>query len=205
MKNGINHFKGIHFYILVAGIFLLIISHSFLSDGMFMDGLMYATISKNLSAGIGTFWQPHMTETFFPVFVNHPPLAFGLESVFFRILGVSRYVERFYSVLAIAVTACIIVSIWKSLGKKSSTGWLPLFLWIAIPSVTWTAVNNMLENTMGIFICLSVLFYIKSRTNKWSDAFVWFPDKGFCNFLPAFLPILLLVIFKKNYILVRSI
>lgn len=188
--------KGKYFYILVAGIFLVIISRVLLSDGMFMDGLMYATISKNLANGIGTFWQPHMTETLLPVFIRHPPLAFGLESIFFRILGDSRFTERVYSLFTILLTGFIIVSIWKSLGKRSATGWLPVFLWIAIPSVTWASVNNMLENTMGIFICLSVLFYIKSRnTNRLLFLFLsgfmlsfGFLTKGFVTFFPFTFP-----------------
>ena len=198
--------KEFFFYIMIAGIFLVIISHSFLSDGMFMDGLMYANISKNLASGIGTFWQPHMTDTFLPVYVNHPPLAFGLESVFFRILGDNRFVERFYSVLAIVLTALIIVLIWKSLGKKSSTGWLPLFVWIAMPSVTWASVNNMLENTMGIFICLSVLFYIKSQTNNrmlylFLCGFMLsfgFLTKGFVTFFPLTFPFFFWLFSKKT-------
>lgn len=206
MKNNSNHNKSIYFYIPVAGIFLIIVSRALLSDGMFMDGLMYANISKNLANGLGTFWQPHMTETLFPVFINHPPLAFGLESIFFRILGDSRFIERLYSLLAIIITGLIIVSIWKSIGKKSSTGWLPLFLWIVLPSVTWASVNNMLENTMGVFICLSVLFYIKSRKR---NRFLYlllsglmlslgFLTKGFVTFFPISFPFFFWLFSRKT-------
>jgi hypothetical protein len=67
------------FYIFVAGIFLIIVSPALLADGMFVDGLIYATISKNLSAGLGSFWHLHFTDSIFPVFSTHPPLSFGLE------------------------------------------------------------------------------------------------------------------------------
>lgn len=196
MKNGYQCHKGTFFYITVVGIFIIIVSPALLSEGMFMDGLMYATISKNLAHGLGTFWQSHYSETIFPAFINHPPLAIGLESIFFRIFGDSRFVERFYSILAILLTGLIIVKIWKSLGKKSTTGWLPLFFWIAIPSVTWASVNNMLENTMGIFICLSILFYIKSLKNS-SILFLFlsgfmlsfgFMTKGFVTFFSVTFP-----------------
>jgi 4-amino-4-deoxy-L-arabinose transferase-like glycosyltransferase len=191
--------KGFYFYLVVAAIFLLIISPTFLSDGMFMDGMMYATISRNLAFGSGTFWQPHYTETLLPVFVNHPPLAFGLESLFFRIFGDSRFVEKFYSVVTILITSLIIVSAWKALGKKSSSGWLPIFLWFMMPTITWSAVNNMLENTMGIFICLSVFFYLKSgKSNRFlflllsgSMLSCGFLTKGFVTFFPLSLPFFL--------------
>ncbi|OFY59288.1 MAG: hypothetical protein A2V50_07680 [Bacteroidetes bacterium RBG_19FT_COMBO_42_10] len=199
-------YKGTYFYITVSGIFLIIISSALLSDGMFMDGVLYATMAKNLANGIGTFWQSHMSEIIFPAFINHPPLAIGLESIFFRILGDSRFVERFYSLLAIMLTGLIIVSIWKSLGKRSSTGWLPLLFWIVMPSVTWATVNNMLENTMGIFICLSILFYIKSlKSNRILYIILGgvmlslgFLTKGFVTFFPLVFPFFLWLFTRKT-------
>ncbi|HPB58126.1 MAG TPA: hypothetical protein PLL49_06435, partial [Bacteroidales bacterium] len=92
------------FYLSVFGILLLIISPAMLSDGMFLDGLLYATISRNLANGIGDFWHPHLTKTLSPVFVGHPPLVFGLQSLFFKILGDNIYVERLYSFLTYVVT-----------------------------------------------------------------------------------------------------
>jgi 4-amino-4-deoxy-L-arabinose transferase-like glycosyltransferase len=206
MINEIKKFRGTYFYILIAGIFLIIISPALLSEGMFMDGMMYANLSKNLAMGLGTFWQPHMTETMSPVYINHPPLAFGLESLFFRVLGNSRFVERIYSLTAIILTGLVIAGIWKSLKGKSSTGWLPLFFWIIIPSVTWATVNNMLENTMGVFIALSVLFYLKS-IEKNRILFIIFSGlmlsfgfltKGFVTFFPLSFPFFYWLFNRKN-------
>ncbi len=42
---------------------------------MHVDGLWYATISKNLAEGFGSFWAPAFTATMAPVFNAHPPLA----------------------------------------------------------------------------------------------------------------------------------
>ena len=191
--------KGTYFYITVAGIFMLIICHSWLSDGMFMDGTIYAILSRNLSNGSGTFWLPHLTDTLHPVFVEHPPLAFGIEAILFRIFGDSRFVERFYSLLTIIITAMIIVSIWKLILKKSSTGWIPIFFWITMPTVFWASVNHMLENTLAIFICLSVLFYLKSLQSKRILFLILagimlslgFLTKGFVTFTPLAFPFFL--------------
>ena len=136
------------------------INPALFSDGMFMDGLLYSAISKNLSNNIGSFWDLHLTETLFPHFHEHPPLAFGIQSLFFDVLGENLYTERFYSLLTFFITGLIIVLIWKKITKKDyhSIAWLPLLFWITIPIVTWSAANNMLENTMMIFTSLSVLF-----------------------------------------------
>jgi hypothetical protein len=50
-------------YILIIGFFIIIASPSLLSEGMFMDGLIYANISANLAKGLGSFWSPHFSET----------------------------------------------------------------------------------------------------------------------------------------------
>jgi 4-amino-4-deoxy-L-arabinose transferase-like glycosyltransferase len=194
------------FYIALAGIFMLIICHSWLSYGMFMDGTIYATLSRNLANGSGTFWQPHFTDTLFPVFVEHPPLAFGIEAILFSIFGDSRFVERFYSLLTIFITAITIISIWKLILKKPSTGWIPVLLWITMPSVNWASVNHMLENTLIIFICLSVLFYIKSLQSKrilfLSLAGIMlslgFLTKGFVTFTPLAFPFFLWLFLRNN-------
>jgi len=206
MGNGRRTIKVTYFYIAIAGIFMLIICHSWLSDGMFMDGTIYATISRNLANGSGTFWQPHLTDTIYPVFIEHPPLAFGLEAILFKVFGDSRFVERFYSLLTIFITGIIIVSIWKLILKKSSTGWLPVLFWITMPTVSWTSVNNMLENTLVIFICLSVLFYIKSQqSNRIVFLFLaglmlsfGFLTKGFVTFSPLAFPFFLWLFSRNN-------
>ena len=196
MENSRRNIKGTYFYIAIAGIFMLIICHSWLSDGMFMDGTIYATLSRNLGFGLGTFWQSHLTNTLFPSFFEHPPLAFGLEGILFKIFGDSRFVERFYSLLTFIITGMLIVSIWKLFLKKSATGWLPLLFWVAMPTVTWASVNNMLENTLIIFICLSVLFCLKYQK---SNRIVFlllaglmlsfgFLTKGFVTFTPLAFP-----------------
>lgn len=202
MKN-----KDYSFYILVVAIFLGIISPYFLSIGMFMDGLLYADISKNLARGIGSFWDLKLTETFNSHFNGHPPLAFGLQSLFFKILGDSIYTEKIYSILTYFITGFIIVAIWKRISTKEfkKFAWLPLFLWICIPIVTWAAPNNMLENTMMIFTSLSVLFYIKSLQK---NSFLYLSLAGFMLFLGfmskglvALFPLLFgfwLWVFKRN-------
>lgn len=203
MKN-INSSK--YLLLFISGIFLLVLSPSLLSEGMFLDGTIYATLSRNLATGTGTFWRPHFTDTLFPVFVEHPPLAMGLEGLFFRIFGDSIYVERFYSLATILATGSLIVLIWKQYFKNYRTAWLPLLFWVSMESVSWSAVSNMLENTLAVFICFSVLFYLKSLR---SSRFVFlllsglmlslgFLTKGFVTFTPLALPFFIWLIFRER-------
>lgn len=150
------------FYFFTFSFFLFLIFPSLLRDGMFMDGVLYATVAKNLASGIGDFWNLKLTETLYPLFQEHPPLAFGLQSIFFKVLGSSYLVERIYSFTTFIVTAFLILKIWKLLApNRSEMGWLPIFLWFCIPLTAWSASNNMLENTLMIFTSLSAYYILK--------------------------------------------
>ncbi len=142
------------------------VSPSLFSGGMFSDGLQYAAISHNLAKGIGTFWNPHLSNSLYPQFHEHPPFVFFLQSLWFRLFGDSIYIERFYSLFTLIFTGIIVVSIWKTLTGNIKTSWIPLFFLVIIPKISWSVSNNMLENTMMVFTSLSALFYLKSLSKR---------------------------------------
>ena len=150
------------FYILVCSLFLGVVAPSLFSDGMFADGVDNATISRNMAKGLGHFWRPHHTVTLAPEFYDHPPLMFGMQSIWFRLLGDSIYVERFYSLTTFILVGISMVLIWREMTNDIKTGWLPLLFWFAVPKVSWACANNMLENTMSVFVAAAALFYLKS-------------------------------------------
>ena len=204
MKNRPKYSQTLPFYLFAAGVFLIIVYQDLFSNGMFLDGLIYSTVSKNLAGGIGTFWNPHFTATCLPEFHEHPPLAFGIQSLFYRLLGGSRFIDKFYSIVTVLIVGYIVIKIWKTLGYKH--GWLPLFIWILTPTVFWASYNNLLENTLTIFISLSILFYLKNQENK--NVFfilhsgfmlsLGFLTKGFVAFFPWTFPFLLWLIIRQK-------
>jgi 4-amino-4-deoxy-L-arabinose transferase-like glycosyltransferase len=197
------------FYVMVLSIFFALVSPHLLSDGMFLDGLIYATVSRNLAEGLGGLWSPYYFGPPGTVFYEHPPLAFWLQGIFFRIVGDSIYVERIYSFLTFVLTGYIIVRIWKIVVKKhlQTTGWLPLFLLVITPTVFWAATNNMLENTLMIFTSGSVYFYVSSRHSRFYFLFLiisglllslGFLVKGFVSFFPLSLPFWVWIIRREE-------
>ncbi len=165
------------FHLFTLAVFLLLILPALLQRGIFMDGLLYTCVARNLSEGLGTFWEPYFSSTWIkngnPGFHEHPPLVFGIQALFFSLLGNSIYVERFYSLLSAFTTAFLIYKIWIAVlaGEKSyqNLAWLPVFCWIIIPVCFWSYQNNMQENTMGIFTLLATFFALHYfRFNQWS-------------------------------------
>lgn len=156
-------------YIWVIGVFLALVSPYLLAQGMFMDGVIYAAVAKNLAHGIGDFWTLHFMNTHFNPFYEHPPLAIGLESLFFKVFGDAFWVEKIYSVTTFFISSIIIHKIWQKLKVlklvEASASWIPLLFWVLFPLVSWAAVNNMLENTMMVFVLLSLLFLINDWVN----------------------------------------
>ncbi len=49
-------------------------------------------------------------------FHEHPPLAMGLESIYFKLFGTSRFVEKFYSLTTCLLVVFGIMKLWIQLG-----------------------------------------------------------------------------------------
>lgn len=169
--------KNLPYYLIVLLVFMAL-SNELWSDGMFLDGVYYATISKNLSNGIGSFWNLCFSESS-GVFHGHPPLAIGLQSIFFSLFGESIYIERAFSFFTFLITGLFIHLIWKEFidKKYSSYSWVVLLFWAIIPLNSWACSNNILENTMNIFVASSVFFLIK---NIRSNDLVYIMISGVC-------------------------
>ncbi len=186
------------FWLLLFGIVLILLSKSLLTEGMFVDGVTYAGISRNMAEGQGTLWNPHYTQTLYPEFRQHPPLALGMEALAFKALGDHWWVEKAYSVLMFLLSGLLIALIWRRTTNNLRWAWLPLLFWLAIPLVSWSATNNLLENTMTVFVLLSVYLMIVSyqRNHKFwlilsaVALLMAFLSKGFTGLFPLVFPIL---------------
>ncbi|MCD6068817.1 MAG: hypothetical protein K0S33_3643 [Bacteroidetes bacterium] len=185
-----------------------------IQDGMFMDAMLYTSVSHNLSQGIGTFWFPQFSlhnVAGLASFHEQPPLVFGIQAGFFSIFGDSMYVERFYTFLTMCVAGLLIHVFWRTVYKNEpllkKTGWLPILLWITIPVCFWSYSNNMHENTMSIFTLGSVLFIYKALQGKWA-ALNWILagififaatlSKGIPGFFPITVPFLYWLTIRKQ-------
>lgn len=199
--------------LLAFAIGLLILAFPLFSKGMFMDGSIYAAVASNLSQGNGSLWAMKFSETLMNPFYEHPPLAIWMESVVHKIMGDVMLSERIYALLMWLLNGWLIVKLWKELKPASVLTWAPLLLWAILPIVIWSFSNNMLENTMGVFVSSSVLFFLKGLKEKewlWNSLSgvmlaLAFLSKGFVGLFPFSLAFLYMLFFFKERTFIRHV
>ena len=165
MKN--NYFDFYLNLLAFSTLIFLLISPLF-REGLFLDGLTYAAIAKNMANNKGTLWQPFYTESLFFSFYEHPPLGLYLQSLFFKVLKNTRIVVGFYNLIHFLFSIFIIHQTLKHFITDASLKriWILLFSWQFLALTIWTYKNNMLEVTFSSFILLCFFFLLKSISSS---------------------------------------
>lgn len=160
---------------LMSTLLLILILNPLLRHGMFLDGVIYAAVAKNLSLNHGTLWQPFYSETLYPHFYEHPPFAIYLESLLFRALGEHSRVENLYCFLMILGQLSLISWYWV---KKEKLAFyhlgILLLIWLMVPLNTRILTSNMLESTLTLFTTAASLLLLWDTKHKWAGAICLF-------------------------------
>ncbi|MET0940948.1 MAG: glycosyltransferase family 39 protein [Mesorhizobium sp.] len=159
------------YWLFIASLVSVLVLRRVVAEGMFLDGVIYAVLSRNLSEGLGSIWAPHFSDTLFPIFSEHPPLAFWLQSFAFGVFGKSIFVEKLYSLTTFIIQIALIFALWNRLVSFHPSwrrfAWLPVLFWILVESVPWAYANNLLENTLTLFTTLAVyLIVVACEANR---------------------------------------
>ena len=189
-------------YTFVASVFLMLISGSLLTTGMFMDGLIYGNVADNMASGACTFWRPMHSPSLHADFYEHPPLVMGLLALFYKLFGTHVWVTRLFTMVTTVLTAWLTVRLWHRMGYERRTGWIPLLLWVLIPAMSRNAHDNMLECTMAIFVLAATLSLLPREGGKrllhaaLGGLFLYlaFLCKGFTGLYPFALPMIVWVV-----------
>jgi 4-amino-4-deoxy-L-arabinose transferase-like glycosyltransferase len=114
------------------------------SFGMFVDGIYYAAIGRNLAQGLGSLWSLYVVPGH--LFFEHPPAGIWLLALAHRVFGDSPLVDSFVSGAAGLVLLGLMVGVWRSLGLERFSGpWLAILLFLAVPITSWAFANNILD------------------------------------------------------------
>jgi hypothetical protein len=167
------------FYAFLFSVVMLLVVSGLVQQGMFMDGIQYACVSKNLAEGYGTFWFPFLSPFWCQDgafhFWEHPPLFYFFESLFFRIPMLNHYAEKLFCALMWLCNAYLIHALWKQMHhdqkERHGFSWLPVLLWTITPVCFWCFHNNMIEILVSVFTLSSVYcmlkFLLQANARPW--------------------------------------
>lgn len=155
-------------YLLLIVLFVFYIP-SFITEGMFFDGLTYSSISRNLSIDEGSIFSLKYTETLKTPFYEHPPIFFIVQSYYFKIIGDYYFTEKLFCFSFLVINLLLLILIVKSTTKElfkieidPRGKYHILLLLLCTPIIIWTYRNNLLEILVTTFTLLSILFFILS-------------------------------------------
>jgi len=139
---------------------LLLFFSELVEQSMFIDGVWYAVISRNLAEGIGTFWFPQFSATIFPDFHEHPPFIFGVQSLFFGLLGDHWLTERLFSLSHYLASGLMIFLLWRkatqSIPKLKAWWIIPLLLWQVNLVTYYFQPANLLDASVSVLGMLTI-------------------------------------------------
>lgn len=189
-----------------------------MTTGMFGDGLLYASLARNLAEGRGSVWAPFFSTGYFVPFASgnpyfeNPPLMIWTQAAFFKIVGDFWWTEKLYSLLLFLLNAWLIVRLWeiplRGTAFSKMYGWLPLLCWYFIPTVVWGNPNNLMDNQLLTFCLLAsycALDGLVSNRSVWAKmtlagccVYLGFMTKGPVALYPVAIPFLFAAIFSPN-------
>ena len=140
--------------IFVITLYCLLIGYKLMRLGTHGDGVEYASVARNLSDGVGTFWKPYLDDRIHPVFHEHPPLVFWIQSWAFRIFGDGPYLESFYGFFIGFVILGGMAWFWRRVRldfQFPAVGyWWPMLLLTILPMFTYFLQTNRIVNTWTV-------------------------------------------------------
>lgn len=196
---------------LILGVFLTFFMSEILEESMFIDGVWYAVISRNLAEGNGSYWAPQFSQTIFSSFHEHPGFVFWIQSYFFKIIGDSFWTERIFSGIQYLLNLFLIILIWKKIFPKSKIDFqnywfVPILFWQFNILTYLYQPANLLDSPLSIFCFASIYFLIDQQTKKsnWKILLAGFfitlavLSKGLVGLFPLGFFVCFILVFPEN-------
>lgn len=208
MINNSHHKRQQPFVILVLLLLVIFFLDRSVQHGLFLDGLIYASVARNMAEGIGSFWTPYYAGPDF--FFSHPPLMFGLQAAFFKVFGPFFGTEKIYNFVVWLATLLLLRSCWKSINisdRFRSFWWLPVLFWGFMPSVLWAYPNNILDSTVAVFVLAAILVLYRTQGKDQNYLSIFLAailifcasfTKGLSGLFPLAVPILYVVVYGNG-------
>jgi 4-amino-4-deoxy-L-arabinose transferase-like glycosyltransferase len=154
----------------ILTLYFLLLGYKLLRLGIHGDGVEYAAVARNMADGVGTFWKPYLDDTIHPVFHEHPPLVFWIQSHFFKIFGDGPYLEAFYGFFVGLIILGCMGWFWRKVRQDYQLpqvgSWWPALLIVPLPIFTYMMQINRLVSTYTILAILPALAAYRSAVGN---------------------------------------
>ena len=154
----------------VLTLYFLLLGYKLMRLGIHGDGVEYAAVAMNMADGVGTFWKPYLDDYIHPVFHEHPPLVFWIQSHFFKIFGDGPYLESFYGFLVGLIILGCMAWFWRRFRQDFQLpqigGWWPALLIVPLPIFTYMMQTNRLAGTYTILAVLPAFAAYRSAVGQ---------------------------------------
>ena len=206
-------------FLLPLLLFFFLVAPELVERSMYTDGVAYAAIAKNLAHDIGSLWSLKLSDYRYPVFAEHPPLVFGIQSLFFKVLGDRLVTERVYALTIFLLSAGLLVVLWRDAlrdhPRMRRLWFTPLTLWLANEVVYHFYPANVLEPTLTVFTLAAVWAGLRAVRGAGLSVIAWTVlvgllvalanlCKGFVALFPLGLFVLHWLVFRRGT-LVRAL
>lgn len=146
--------------------------------GFFFDGYLYTLFGKN-AAEKGYWLVPHITETYFSRFDQHPPTIFILEGLFFKLFGSSYTSARIFGALP-ALLSATILAYFLIRTKNKKWGLLAGIIFLLMPSFIKKARFPALDIPLTLTFCATYFsYYYATITESIKHKYLWWILTGF--------------------------
>jgi 4-amino-4-deoxy-L-arabinose transferase-like glycosyltransferase len=194
-------------------LYFLLSGYKLLRLGIHGDGVEYASVARNLADGVGTFWRLYLDDLIHPVFHEHPPLVFWIQSIFFRVFGNGPHLEAFYGFF-IGLTILFFTALfWQQIRRDFQFpyvgSWWPMLLLVPIPIFTYILQINRIVNTWTVIaIIATYLAYLSTAKTRLTvfysiltGVFIYlgFIAKGPVAFFPFAVPVLTVLTLRAKF------
>lgn len=165
---------------------LLIVIAAFLprvvQKGLFGDGLLYASMARNMAEGRGSFWKPFFSSSYWlenipSTYFENPPLMLWLESLAFLVFGDHWWVEKVFCIFVFILNGLLLKWLWQTIFDRTHTyhtfWYVVILCWYFIPVTPWANVNNMMDTLLTSFCLLAVLCYFKMKNSETLHYYKW--------------------------------
>jgi len=162
-------FVHIFLYVMVLGLFLILISRDLFSEGLSQVGLENAIRSRNINNnGFADFWSQDNGLTIDNR--DYLPLGYYIEGKLFSYFNDSYMLEKGFSMILFILCSILIVRVWNLLGMKKSSGWMPLAFFVLCPLVFESSTQNLIELPLTFvnMMAFCMLCHLYNFRQKWT-------------------------------------